>query len=569
MTDVRTVVQLVVLNNEGDSCYRMRWPGEQIAEQEPAWRVINLDVNAAERFAWCLEADLLVLYVPNEPDMLELVARRRALGRCTLVEYNDNFYAPPPASPAAEAWSSPLLWQSYEAFMAAADALVVTGPGLQQLLQDKCTAALHIIENHLPAPPPSFDRARHEQTGEIRLGWAGSLGHIADILSVKRVLERLLHDYPQLVFCAMGNKSIPQELGLPPERMRFQHWGSMDEYLGFLSSLHIGIAPLLPTPYNECRSDIKAVEIASRSALPLLTEALPYRAFLDATGLKAINSPEEFEQLARRYIEDPSHRLKDARACYDYVSERRVGVKRHERLELYRRLLPTSPAAFDWGLPAGYHEVFGKKSQTTPFQQMSANLQQLLRSRRWQEAAGTAAQALERYPGNPDIALLAVRCLVRSQPATAVDRLQHLRWRFSDDLRFPLMQAALAGTAETRSKHWREILSMLEGRNIKYHRFFREMLVGSMLKLLQKDEDFGGLAEELLKFYPRSAHLRYELARHFERRRMDDKALLHFDWLVAEERDLKENTAFYQSLSRGYLASWQEALAGREVQQRP
>ena len=45
-----TIVQLVLVNDTGDSFYRMRWPGAELTKQNPKLRVINLDAQAKERF---------------------------------------------------------------------------------------------------------------------------------------------------------------------------------------------------------------------------------------------------------------------------------------------------------------------------------------------------------------------------------------------------------------------------------------------------------------------------------------------------------------------------------------
>ncbi len=84
-----TIVQTVLLDETGDSCYRMRWPGMQLAKQNKNLRIINLDSRAKERFEYALEADLLVTYQSNDSELLPIIKKRRLLGKKTLVEYND------------------------------------------------------------------------------------------------------------------------------------------------------------------------------------------------------------------------------------------------------------------------------------------------------------------------------------------------------------------------------------------------------------------------------------------------------------------------------------------------
>ena len=156
-TDERTIVQLVHIDETGDSYYRMRWPARDLAAQRPGWRVINLDARAHERFEWAEHADLLVLYQCGDYDLVPVLRKRRAAGRSTLAEYNDNFYASPPSTPVADVWGSPLIWQAYETLMAEADRLVVTGEGLRHLFSNAFEGEIAILENHLPDEPRPFD----------------------------------------------------------------------------------------------------------------------------------------------------------------------------------------------------------------------------------------------------------------------------------------------------------------------------------------------------------------------------------------------------------------------------
>ncbi len=132
-----TILQLALMDETGDSYYRMRWPAAELAQQAPGWRVLNLDSRSEDRYRWALEADLFIAYQSSDIDLLPIIRRRRELGKKTLVEYNDNFYAPPAASPVVREWSSPLLWQTYERFMELADGIIVTGPGLEKLFKGR------------------------------------------------------------------------------------------------------------------------------------------------------------------------------------------------------------------------------------------------------------------------------------------------------------------------------------------------------------------------------------------------------------------------------------------------
>ncbi len=273
----RTIVQLVLIDETGDSYHRMRWPGSILAEQAKNWRIINLDARAKERFQWAEHADLLVIYQSNDVDLFPIIAKRRALGLKTIVEYNDNFYAPPAASPVAKSWRSPLIWQTYERFMNEADALIVTGPGLQELFATKTNTPIHILENQIAQIPDEFNANWPTADNPLLIGWAGSLGHISDFLFFLPTITKFVLNNPGTSLCVMGNNALPSFVKLPATQFSFTPWGTMEQYYDFWKKCHIGIAPLLDTPYNNCRSDIKALEISAHSSLPVLSKLLPYQ----------------------------------------------------------------------------------------------------------------------------------------------------------------------------------------------------------------------------------------------------------------------------------------------------
>src|SRR5262249_53439006 len=160
-------------------------------------------------------------------------------------------------------------------------------------------------------------------------------------------------------------ESIPQVIGIPSDRIEFVNWGNMEQYFSFWQSVDIGVAPLLDTPYNRCRSDIKAVEMSACGVVPILSQALPYQQFLEATGIQACDNFGGIVEKVKFYVENPAKMKEDARRCYDYVVQQRIGSNRRERLELYQRMLGDVHSNFRWPVEVGYHEMKGS-AQSQP-----------------------------------------------------------------------------------------------------------------------------------------------------------------------------------------------------------
>lgn len=561
MPQPRTVLQIVTMNNEGDSAYRMCWPAQHLAQQRKDWRIINLDTEAAERYEWGLKADLLVLYQQSDPDMLRLVRERRKRGLQTLAEYNDNFYAPPAASPAASAWRSPMLWRAYERLMQAADGLIVTGPGLAELLRPQAEN-ITIVPNYLPTAPPEFKQRPDSEGGAVRFGWAGSIGHVADILSLKRIIEQVLIDFPDSTFCLMGNTSLPGELGLPQARVNFTPWGDMDAYYRFLDDLDVGLAPLLDTDYNRCRSDVKALELAGRSVTPILPDSLPYREFVNKTGIVAYSTPQELDSLLREYMRDAVKRRADGSRCHAYVTSERVGPLNTQRAQLYERHFPPQSPEFNWPVAAGYHEVKGRSQPQGPHGQAMAQLNKLYAGRQFGAVLEQSASLAERYPDDPDLFLLQVRTLSKTAPAQALEKVEQCVAKFPGDLRFVLSKAILLKDSAGRRACWEELLGRLRAAGEHERDFYRAMLLRNLISYLQKsaDPDF---AEQFVELYPDAADLRYQLWREHEAAGNDAAAQRHCDWLLTMHRALRHAAETLKDLNPEYLMAWNEGLKGR------
>jgi hypothetical protein len=561
---VRTVLQLVLVNDTGDSYYRMRWPAHDVSRHRPDWRVINLNADSKERLHLAEAADLLVLYQSQDLEMLPVIERRRTAGKKTLVEYNDNFYAPPAWSPVAEPWSSPLMWQSYETILKASDGLLVTGPGLLELFSSKTKNPIFILENHLPESPKPLDELFFPPKDEFVIGWAGSLGHMADILSVYPVFESILKKYPQTRIHLMGNESLPAFLRAPADKLRFTPWGSMSDYFNFWRPVHLGIAPMLETAYNRCRSDIKAVEMAGCGALPVLQEELPYRAFVEQTRAPSYRTLDELEKIIVAYIDDPKKLGTDVARCYQYVRGNRVGHSRTERLELYEQFMPKSSDAnsVNWPAGAGYFEISGTPQISTQSMAQLREVQQLWNQGEKEQARDKVTGYLAANPLNPDVALARTKILVKTRDAEAKSALEDAFKKFPRDVRFHLVSVASAADADERRRQWQAISAMLEQCPASREAFRAEIFkqLAHDLRALPQFTDVGELFSVHYSDFP---EWNLVMAETYERLGEPAKALLHYEWLKNARDTLTRYSPALSTNESSYFAAWVEALKAR------
>jgi len=554
-----TIVQLVMLDQSGDAAYRMRWPAQQVSGQAPHWRVINLDARAMERFTWGVACDLLVLIMCGDLDLIPIIKKRQALGKKTLVEYNDNFYYPPARSPAAQAWKSPILHQTYQRFMQEADALMVTGPGLYALFRPTLDKPIHILKNHLSLTPEPFDQLWARKAPSLKVGWAGSDGHLSDLLATIPLFLRFLDHFPDQQIHLMSGGLPPEHIPLPPGRWTYTPPGGIHTYYAFLHNLHLGIAPLLDTPYNQCRSDIKAIEMAAHGILPIVQHAQPYLEFLAETGLPSFQNHDELLMLLIHYLDHPAQLRADAQRAHAYVQAHRLAPQRWERHDLYQSLLPAQPSGQAWPLPPGYHEVTGQIDEIPPSQRLLHQARTHWDQKDIVAALDTVDRALASNPYDPELALLELRFLHQTRAPKLGERLEAHTQIFPKDPRFYLFGTAIEKDPLTRQARWltlAERLAPLLGKE-----FFFEQIMKILGKDLRTNPLFLPAGERFLAIFPEQAALRLALAQAYAGQRQFHLAHPHYAWLVDHAQFFQANQTALPSLDLPLLTMWRDGLA--------
>jgi tetratricopeptide (TPR) repeat protein len=229
------------------------------------------------------------------------------------------------------------------------------------------------------------------------------------------VLEKWLAAHPQVHLAVMTSEFAKPFIQLSPHRYHFTPFGSLADYLRFLRGLDIGLAPLLPTGYNRCRSDVKFLEYASQGVAGIYTDLEPYRGDVvpEQTGL-LYRTEAELLQALDRLAGDAELRLRIRRQAHAHVAQHRR-LEKHigQRLAFYRELLKESPRGQE--VPA---EVLA----------LSVREERYLQLRR-QPPEDTLVAAVKGPTSKDTVA--ALKGLVEKQP-TYLSALQHLGRQLND-----------------------------------------------------------------------------------------------------------------------------------------
>ncbi len=333
------IVQICEFLEDGDGLYRLHEPSRYLSR---LLGVVVIDCHYYHRLLPRLldRADVLVLPFFHNWDFFPLIERRRAAGRVTVFEANDYFEDVQPWNPVARQWQDRAIRDEYRQYMAAADAVQTSTPELARRWQPGARRVV-VFPNYLTDVPPLTAPPERPLT----IGWGGSPGHLADWYQLTPWLQQWLEAHPDVRLAVMTNEFGRPFVALPPERYHFTPFGSRAAYYQFLSTLDIGLAPLLPTDYNRCRSDVKFLEYASRGVTGIYADLEPYRATVEPgqTGL-LYRTPAEFLQALDRLAGDAALRRHIREQAYAYVRQhRRLADHIGQRLDFYRGLLPAGP----------------------------------------------------------------------------------------------------------------------------------------------------------------------------------------------------------------------------------
>lgn len=189
---------------------------------------------------------------------------------------------------------------------------------------------------------PQIDLVR--DTSRVRVLWQGGQNHFLDWMFLKDAVRRLTEKYSELDWVMWGVQYNQVTDAIPPHRLTFLPWKDYREYKAWRATIgeDINLAPLMPTPFNQCRSAIKWYEaVASRTPAPTVAQATgPYYDEIEdgETGL-LYRTPEEFEQKMSLLIENASERKRLAANAKDWVSENRDAFKHVPRVvQVYEEL---------------------------------------------------------------------------------------------------------------------------------------------------------------------------------------------------------------------------------------
>lgn len=336
------MTRVVVLPADESACgyYRMRLPAGAVQLAEPDWTVevyrpseVLLGVGP-DGGLWSVKGipdpdtiDLIVMQRVANQAQVDLLKWFQGRGTAIVLDVDDAMWCIEPENSAYQSWNSDTHnWRFLDAAAALADIVTVTTPYLAQRYGKRGHGVVlpNCVPRDLEANLP-FIRESLDQTPTI--GWAGFTStHPGDLTVVGNAVKQVVADTSCLVRVVgdaegaardWGVDSVdpvePTKIGLP--------------YYTALTTMDIGLVPLLPNRFNNGKSYLKALEYAACGVAVVASPTPANQELRKSLGIAIAKSEEDWYAHITRYIHNPDWRE-------ELVQTAKQNVYRHHTYEV-------------------------------------------------------------------------------------------------------------------------------------------------------------------------------------------------------------------------------------------
>jgi glycosyltransferase involved in cell wall biosynthesis len=141
----------------------------------------------------------------------------------------------------------------------------------------------------------------------VNIGWLGSREQLEDVASIRRMVLRVLREFPYTQLVIGGNAQVYQLFDRIPESRRiFLPPAQPDDYPYLLSQIDILLVPLRDTLFNRMQSDLRLMEAGIRR-IPWIASPMPAFIAWGAGGYIAYTD-EDWVTHLRTLVQEPKLR---------------------------------------------------------------------------------------------------------------------------------------------------------------------------------------------------------------------------------------------------------------------
>jgi glycosyltransferase involved in cell wall biosynthesis len=242
-----------------------------------------------------------------QPPMQRLARRLREAGVAVVWDNDDDF------SVSADVSDASLYRQRATAVMRgmvrSADAVTTPSEVLADRYRAMGNEHVAVLPNQLPEIFTRPDRVTPHPG--VTIGWHAAPDRQADYerLGLRTTFERLLNRHPHLEVISVGFG-----LGLSSRRYRGYPLHDYGELPSVLVHFDVGLAPLVDTPFNRARSDVKLKEYGAVGTPWLASPLTPYAGLGEAQGGRLVEDDDWHDEIEELIVETDERRRLARRA---------------------------------------------------------------------------------------------------------------------------------------------------------------------------------------------------------------------------------------------------------------
>jgi len=320
---------IIFLNKTGSRHYRLNPQIDYLIEK--GYKIIarewdnKIDINEMK---W---ADLVILEMISAP---KLIKKIQGYNCKVLIDYDDLVESVPKLHPNYEFLKGKRgrkKWREVKKSCKIADGIIVASPELKKRYGRYAKKCL-LFPNYLDEKHWKKTYCPND-SDQIRLLWAGSTSHKADLIPFKPVLKDILEKNKNVKFIYIGTGGASSSNPITelfygedffkgfPDNREYIIGTPSGAWSYKLASLRadIGLAPLEKNYFNKCKSFCKYLEY-SINKIPAVYSGWFYKDIVkhNETGLLA-NTPEEWKKAIKSLIDNPDLRKRLAENAYQDV----------------------------------------------------------------------------------------------------------------------------------------------------------------------------------------------------------------------------------------------------------
>ncbi len=284
-----------------------------IASKIPAAKLAELDCQLV-KLTVDSQPDLtgyhavLAVHPHSDPRSMEWLAAAHALKLPILLYLEADFEQIPLQHPAFEmvGLNHPARAKAYSAACWLADRIVVPSEAFANVL--------HQSNFQVTVIPPAWDTEDESNSKPVRprhtlnIGWLGLGGEVEDVFQVKRMIVRVLREFPHVRLVIGGDVEVYQLFdSLPESRRIFLPILEAEDYWYALKQMDILILPLRNTPFHNSLSDKRLMDAGGRGIPWLASPVAP--AVNWASGGLIARSLDEWHTYLRQLVLDNDLRV--------------------------------------------------------------------------------------------------------------------------------------------------------------------------------------------------------------------------------------------------------------------